>query len=99
MEPDYQNYSLQELLEARSSIDQQAYPLRYFKICQQIEVAANKPQERQVLKDRDFFSRLVFVKVITSLLSIILASKLYYAILSNKVRRHTIFLLQCNFSF
>lgn len=79
MEPDYQNYSLQELLEARSSIDQQAYPLRYFKIFQQIEVAANKPQERQVLKDRDFFSRLVFVKVIMSLLSIILASKLYYA--------------------
>lgn len=79
MEPDYQNYSLQELLEARSSIDQQAYPLRYFKICQQIEVAASKPQERQALKDRDFFSRLVFVKVITSLLSIILASKLYYA--------------------
>ncbi|WP_199525501.1 hypothetical protein [Pseudoalteromonas sp. bablab_jr011] len=79
MEPDYSNYSLQELLEARSSIDQQAHPLRYFIICQQIEVAANKPQERQALEKRDFFARFVLVKTIMALLSIILATKLYYA--------------------
>lgn len=77
MDPDYSNYDLTELLEARESIDRNAHIHRYFKICQEIDARVIQPKEIQRLNSRNNFSKLVFVKVIFSLLSIFFTHKLF----------------------
>lgn len=79
MEPDYSNYELKELLEARASIDRDAHIYRYFKICQEIDAKIVKPEEIKTLTRRDNFAKLAFVKVIFSLLTIFLTHKLFVA--------------------
>lgn len=79
MEPNYSNYNLKELLEARDSIDKQAHPLRYIKICQEIEVKSNYPQEMRDLKQHNLFPKLVFTKVVMSLIGLFIASRLFTA--------------------
>ena len=79
MEPDYSNYDLKELLEARESIDRHTHVHRYFQICQEIDAKVILPKETQRLNSRNNFAKLAFVKVIFSLLSIFLLHKLFIA--------------------
>ncbi len=79
MEPDYSNYDLKELLEARESIDRNTHIHRYFKISQEIDAKVIQPKETQRLRSRNNFTKLAFVKVIFSFLSIFFAHKLFIA--------------------
>ncbi|QCZ94794.1 hypothetical protein [Salinimonas iocasae] len=79
MEPDYSTYSLRDLLEAREAIDKAAHPLRYFKICQEIEDRVKQPANVKAYHSKDFFAVIIFVKAMMLFSGFVFTHKLYIA--------------------
>ncbi len=79
MEPDYSTYSLRDLLEAREAIDKAAHPLRYFKICQEVEDRVKQPTHVKAYHSKDFFAVIIFVKAMMLFSGFAFTHKLYIA--------------------
>ena len=79
MEPDYSTYSLRDLLEAREAIDKAAHPLRYFKICQEIEDRVKQPANVKAYHSKDFFAGIIFVKAMMLFAGFFFTYQLYIA--------------------
>ncbi|MFY8326251.1 hypothetical protein [Pseudoalteromonas sp. ZZD1] len=77
IEPNYQNYTLQELLEAQETIDKEQFPLRYQQLCAQINLKQNDPQQVALVEQKKYLNNLIFAKVILALLSCFFAFELY----------------------
>ncbi|TMN70638.1 hypothetical protein CWB85_14640 [Pseudoalteromonas sp. S1727] len=76
-ELNYKNYTLQELLEAQETIDQELFPLRYQQLCTEIKLKQSDPHQIGLVERKEYFNNLIFAKIIMALLSWFLASELY----------------------
>ncbi len=79
IEPNYKDYTLQQLLEAQETIDKAQFPLRYKKLCAEIEFKKHDPQQLALVERKKYLNNLIFSKIIMALLSCFFASELYSA--------------------
>ena len=79
MEPDYSTYSLRDLLEAREAIDKAAHPLRYFKICQEIEDRVKQPANVKAYHNRGIRAAIIYIKAMMLFAGFFFTYQLYIA--------------------